>query len=134
MIDPLAWIDDEVANRKALGLTRRLVARDPSLVNFASNDYLGLAADPRVIEAASSAARRFGFGAGASPLVSGWSEVHEALAYDLAEFEGVEAVTLFPTGYAANLGAITAIVGKDDAVYVDRLDHACLIEDRKSVV
>ena len=128
MIDPLAWIDAEAASREALGLTRRLVARDPSLVNFASNDYLGLAADPRVIETASNAARRFGFGAGASPLVSGWTEAHEALAHDLADFEGVESVALFPTGYAANLGAITAIVGKDDAVYVDRFDHACLIE------
>jgi 8-amino-7-oxononanoate synthase len=128
MNDPLAWIDDEAGERQTRGLTRRVVARDPHLINFASNDYLGLANNPRVIEAASEAARRFGFGAGASPLVSGWTEAHEALAADLADFEGVEAVALFPTGYAANLGTIAALVDKGDAVYVDRLNHACLIE------
>ena len=128
MIDVLNWIDEEAAARRARGLTRSLVVRDPSLVNFASNDYLGLAGDPRVIDAASAAARQWGFGAGASPLVSGWTEEHESLASELAEFEGVEAVALFPTGYTANLGTIAALVDRGDAVYVDRLNHACLIE------
>ena len=131
MIDPLAWIDAETADRDRLGLTRRLVVRDPDLVNFASNDYLGLANDPRVIAAASSAADRFGFGSGASPLVSGWTTAHESLAADLAAFEGTEAVALFPSGFAANLGTIAALVSKGDAVYVDRLDHACLIDGAK---
>ena len=117
MPDPLAWIDAEAEAWSRRGLGRRLVAlggsspgrveRDGrSLLNFASNDYLGLASDPRVIEAACSAAGRYGWGAGASPLVSGWREPHEALAAALAEFEGVEAVALFPSGFAANLGAI----------------------------
>jgi 8-amino-7-oxononanoate synthase len=139
MPDPLAWIDNEAASWCERGLNRRLatlagsgpgrVIRDGrTLVNFASNDYLGLASDPRVIEAASEAARHHGWGSGASPLVSGWLEPHENLASALAEFEGVEAVALFPSGFAANLGAITALVGPDDAVYLDRLDHACLVD------
>lgn len=128
MNDPLSWIDDDASARAERGLGRRLSVRDPSLVHFGSNDYLGLAGDARVVAAACDAARVFGFGSGASPLVSGWTEAHEALAADLAEFEGVEAVTLFPTGFAANLGTIAALVGKEDAVYLDRLDHACLID------
>lgn len=128
MTDPLAWIDTESEGRSARGLARRLAIRDPGLVNFASNDYLGLASDPRVVAAACEAASRFGFGSGASPLVSGWTEIHEALAVDLAAFEQTEAVALFPSGFAANLGTIAALTGPGDAVYVDRLDHACLID------
>ena len=141
MKDPLAWIDDAAADWSRRGLTRTLVPKPPGLVNFGSNDYLGLAADPRLAEAARRAAGAHGWGAGASPLVSGWTEVHQGLADDLARFEGVEAVALFPTGYAANLGAIAALVGPGDAVYLDRLAHACLVDgaklsgaDRKSVV
>jgi 8-amino-7-oxononanoate synthase len=129
MPDPLAWIDEESEAWSRRGLARRLVVRDGrSLLNFASNDYLGLASDPRVIEAACSAARVHGWGSGASPLVSGWHAPHEALAAALAEFEQVEAVALFPSGFAANLGAIVALVGSGDAVYLDRLDHACLVD------
>ncbi len=137
--DPLDWIDDEAAARERDGLGRRLVALGEAvpgrlrwdgraLVNFASNDYLGLAADPRVVAAAVDAAGRYGWGAGASALVCGWREPHEALAEELAEFEGTEAAVLFPSGFAANLGAIAALVGPGDAVYHDRLNHACLIE------
>ena len=139
MIDPLAWIDVDAAAWSARGLSRVLRAhRDvlPGhferggkwLVNFGSNDYLGLAADPRVIEAARQAAERFGWGAGGSPLVAGWTEAHEELTAALARFAHNEAALLFPTGYAANLGAISALVGRGDAVYADRLSHACLID------
>jgi 8-amino-7-oxononanoate synthase len=139
MSDPLAWIDDEEAAWSAKGLARRLVAHDrvrPGrferdgrwLVNFGSNDYLGLAADPRLAEAARAAAERHGWGAGSSPLVTGWTDAHQALADDLAEFEGAEAALLFPTGFAANLGTVAALVGRGDAVYSDRLNHASLID------
>ena len=138
-VDPLGWIDDEAAGWSERGLARSLrptagglaslVDRDGrQLVNFASNDYLGLAADPRVVRAATEAADRLGWGASASPLVSGWTDEHEALAAELAAFEGVEAVALFPTGYAANLGALASLVGRPDAIYSDRLNHACLID------
>ncbi|CAN5889046.1 8-amino-7-oxononanoate synthase [soil metagenome] len=137
-VDPFAWIDDEAAKRDRLGLTRslsehgpatpgRLLSGGQTLINFASNDYLGLASDPRVIEAACEAARRFGWGAGASALVCGWRQPHQELAEALAEFEQAEAVALFPTGYAANLGAIAAVVGPGDTVYADRLNHSCLV-------
>ena len=137
--DPLAWIDAESENWTRRGLDRRLVAFEGatpgrltldgrSLLNFASNDYLGLASDPRVIEAAASASRIHGWGSGASPLVSGWREPHEALASALADFEKTQAVALFPSGFAANLGTIVALVGPGDAVYLDRLNHACLVD------
>jgi 8-amino-7-oxononanoate synthase len=138
MFDPLAWIDDEVEERARLGLVRNLAGFESAApgrvrdgakewINFASNDYLGLANDPRLAEAARRAAEVEGWGAGSSPLVSGWRRSHEALAHDLAEFEQTEAALLFPTGFAANLGAIVALVGRGDAVYLDRLDHACLV-------
>ena len=130
-IDPLAWLDEEAADRSSKGLARSLVVRDPRLINFASNDYLGLAADPRVVKAAMDAASSYGFGSGASALVTGWTEAHAALASDLAEFEQVEAVALFATGYAANLGTVAALAGQGDAVYLDRLNHACLIDGAK---
>lgn len=137
--DPLGWLDDLAEARDRQGLTRRLRPRGPStpgrferdgriLVDFGSNDYLGLAADPRLAAAASVAAASHGWGARASALVAGWTDIHQALADDLAAFEETEAVTLFPTGFAANLGTIAALVGPGDAVYADRLDHACLID------
>jgi 8-amino-7-oxononanoate synthase len=128
MSDPLAWINAESAAWTARGLRRRLRCLDPKSINFASNDYLGLASDARVIHAAIEAATRYGWGSGASPLVSGWTEAHESLARDLATFERTEAALLFPTGYAANIGAITALVGKPDVIYSDALNHACLID------
>ncbi len=139
MPDPLAWIDDESTAWRSRGLSRSLVSLEGStpgrvirdgrsLVNFASNDYLGLANDRRVIAAAAASAEAHGWGSGASPLVSGWTEAHEALAVALAKYESVEAVALFPSGFAANLGAISALVGPADVVYLDRLNHACLID------
>lgn len=137
--DPLAWIDAEAAGWSRRGLTRQLnphgaahpgrqVHEGQTFVNFGSNDYLGLAADPRVIAAAVRTAEDLGWGAGASPLVTGWSDAHQALATSLAHFEQTEAVALFSSGFAANLGTITALVGPGDAVYADRLNHACLID------
>ncbi len=128
MADPLTWIDAESVAWSARGLNRSLRTSGPALVNFASNDYLGLAADERVVHAAIEAARKHGWGAGASPLVTGWTAEHEALAREVAAFERTEAAVLFPTGYAANLGAIAALVGKPDAIYSDLLNHACLID------
>ncbi|MFO0959039.1 MAG: 8-amino-7-oxononanoate synthase [Isosphaeraceae bacterium] len=138
MDDPLAWLDGVAEGRERDGLTRRLAERGEAppgrlveqrrtLWNFASNDYLGLAGDPRVIEAAGQAARRYGWGSGASPLVTGWRGPHQRLVEALADFERVEAVALFPTGFAANLGTIASLIGKGDAAYLDRLDHACLV-------
>jgi 8-amino-7-oxononanoate synthase len=138
MHDPLAWIDDEADQSAKRGLRRTLVAYEAAgpgrlgcdgrpLTNFAANDYLGLAADPRVVRAACEAAEVFGWGSGASPLITGWRTPHRDLADALARFEHTEAAVLFPTGFAANAGAIAALAGPGDAVYLDRLDHACLV-------
>jgi 8-amino-7-oxononanoate synthase len=95
-------------------------------VAFCSNDYLGLAAHPELIEAAREGAARYGVGAGASHLVLGHSAAHAALERQLAEFVGLPRALLFSTGYQANLGAVTALVGRADAVFADRLNHASL--------
>jgi len=96
---------------------------------FASNDYLGLAADPRVAQAAVAGALRYGVGAGASHLVSGHASAHEALEAELAAFagpcDGARAL-LFGSGYLANQAILTALCGREDAVFADKLNHACL--------
>jgi len=98
------------------------------LVNFSSNDYLGLASDPRVIEAAVRATRQWGWGTGASPLVSGHQQPHRDLCRRLAEFKQTDAAVLFSTGYMANVGTICALVGRGDTVVADRLCHASIID------
>lgn len=98
------------------------------LSNFASNDYLGLAADPRLADAAKGALSEAGVGARASALVTGRTEWHARLEQALARFEGQEAAMLFPTGYAANVGTIAALIEDDDVVFCDRLNHASLID------
>lgn len=95
-------------------------------VAFCSNDYLGLAADPRLIAAAQDGAARYGVGSGASHLVVGHSSAHEALEAALAGFVGQPRALLFSTGYMANIGIVTALAGRDDAVFADRLNHASL--------
>src|SRR5262249_39778085 len=120
-------------------LRRLLVTRDAAqrseiaidsrrLVNFSANDYLGLAGEARLIEAAMQAAKRDGWGAGASPLVTGRSQGHAELERPRAEFEGTEAALVFTSGFAANIGAVAALVEKGDAIYADAKNHASLID------
>ena len=97
-------------------------------VDFCSNDYLGLAAHPRVTEAFVAAAREHGVGARASHLISGHQDEHDALEEELAAFTGRERALLFSTGYMANLGLATALVKKGGLVVGDRLNHASLID------
>jgi 8-amino-7-oxononanoate synthase len=137
--DPLAWIDDELVGLERAGLRRRLAERGGpqaatvsldgrELVNFGSNDYLGLAADPRLAAAAHAAIEREGWGSGASPLVSGRATSHAELERRLAEFEGTEAALVFPSGFAANAGTIPALTDDGDAVFADAKNHASLID------
>jgi len=99
-----------------------------SYVDFASNDYLGLAGDARIASAAADALLTHGTGAAASRSISGNHALHEQLEARLASFKGTEAALLFTSGYAANLGAIPALVGKGDVIYADKLNHASLID------
>lgn len=107
---------------------REAVVSGERLINFCGNDYLGLANHPQVVEAFKKAADEFGVGSGASHLVCGHSHYHHALEEQLAEFCGRPRALLFSTGYMANLGVIQALVGKGDAVFEDRLNHASLID------
>jgi 8-amino-7-oxononanoate synthase len=95
---------------------------------FCSNDYLGLANDPRIVDAVCEAARTFGVGAGASHLISGHALPHEQLERALAGFVGCDRALLFSSGYLANIGVIPALVGKDGAVFSDALNHASMID------
>jgi 8-amino-7-oxononanoate synthase len=99
-----------------------------ALVNFCSNDYLGLANHPEVIKDFKNAADRYGVGSGSAHLICGHSEAHHALEEELAEFTGRSRALLFSTGYMANLGAIAALAGRGDTVFEDRLNHASLID------
>ncbi len=98
------------------------------VVSFCSNDYLGLANHLTVIAAFKQAADKYGVGSGAAHLINGHTRAHHALEDDLAEFTGRERALLFSTGYMANLGVVSALVGRGDAVFEDRLNHASLID------
>src|SRR5690606_18959340 len=137
-----AWrarIERALAERRAKSLYRerrvldspqgaRVVIEGREYLNFSSNDYLGLAADPRVIEAMNEAARLYGAGSGAAHLVSGHLRIHHELEERLAEFLGRERALLFSSGYMANLGIGAALLRRGDAVFEDRLNHASLID------
>ncbi len=109
----------------------RVRVGDRVLLNLSSNDYLGLSQDPRLIAAARDAAARWGVGAGASRLVVGHLALHEEVEDRLAAFKGTEAAVIFSTGYMANLGAISALVGSGDTVFCDRLNHASIYDGIK---
>lgn len=136
---PLAWIRGELQALEADGLrrARRTVRPLPDgrcevggrlLWNCAGNDYLNLAGDPRILAAARDAISESGVGARASQLICGRTEWHERLETRLAEFEEAEAAVLFPSGFAANVGTICALVGRGDVVLSDRLNHASLVD------
>jgi 8-amino-7-oxononanoate synthase len=136
-------LDQELGKRlkevRAAGLYRELRRVDScktthieidgkTLLNFASNDYLGLANHPELIEAACEAAEEYGAGSKASPLISGFLRPHKELDEALADFKGTEAALSFSTGYAAAIGTICAVAGKDDIVILDKLVHASLVD------
>ena len=134
-----AALSAALAERRAQALYRaRRVADDAAgprrvvdgreVLGFCSNDYLGLAAHPAVTAALQRGAERYGVGAGAAHLVDGHSRAHHALEEALAAFTGRPRALLFSTGYMANLGVITALLGRNDALCEDRLDHASLID------
>jgi 7-keto-8-aminopelargonate synthetase-like enzyme len=133
------FIRETLEDLKARDLYRRLVAVGSAagpridlggrtVLQFVSNNYLGLAGEERVREAATRAIEKWGWGAGASRLLAGHTDAHEALEADLAAFMGTEAALVFPTGYQANLGAVTALAGRGDTVVCDRENHASLYD------
>lgn len=126
-------------HRDGLYRSRRRLIPDPEraecviwhgqqLVNAAANDYLGLARDARLARAAARVQRSHGTGAGASPLITGWLPIHRALERDLAMHEGTDKCLLFPSGFAANLAAVSALAGPGDLILSDSANHASLID------
>ncbi len=126
----LARLDAQARRRRRRVLdspqSARVTVDGRAYVAFCSNDYLGLAASPELARAACEGVAQYGVGAGASHLVLGHSTAHERLEAALAAFTRTPRALLFSTGYMANLGAVTALVGRDDAVFADRLNHASL--------
>ncbi|MGD6750422.1 8-amino-7-oxononanoate synthase [Streptomyces sp. BH105] len=124
------WIGAQRRAREAAGLVRTLRPRpaDSPVVDLASNDYLGLARHPEVVEGAADAARRWGGGATGSRLVTGSTELHARLERELAEFCGFEAALVFSSGYAANLAAVTALAPHGSLIVSDAGNHASLID------
>ena len=106
----------------------RIEVGGQALLNFSSNDYLGLAAEPALKEAARQALEQYGAGAGASRLICGSLAPHHQLEEALAAFKGAQAALSFSTGYAAALGTIGALAGKGDLVILDKLVHACIVD------
>ncbi len=106
----------------------RIEIAGQAFLNFSSNDYLGLATHPALKEAAIKAAEKFGVGSGASRLICGSLAPHHDLEEALAAFKGTEAALSFSSGYAAALGAMTAIMGKGDIIILDKLAHACMVD------
>ncbi|MSR30738.1 MAG: 8-amino-7-oxononanoate synthase [Gemmataceae bacterium] len=135
----IPWITGELQSLFSSGLLREmktarmlpggfLQLNGKKLVNFSSNDYLGLSQDPRLKTAARLAIEKYGSGAGASPLVSGRFPLVEKLEQALAQWEGAGDAMVFPSGYGANLGVLSGLIGPRDAVFGDALNHASLID------
>ncbi len=135
----MKYISDELIKIKESGLYRELKvvgnAQDTyieiegkTFLSFCSNNYLGLANHPSVVKAVKDAVGKYGWGAGASRLVSGNMTLHETLEGEISRFKEKEAAIVFPTGYMANLGAISTLVSNGDLVICDKLNHASIID------
>ena len=119
---------DELAELKQVSLLRKIPETDDSLVNFASNDYLGLSRHPRIRKAYQNAIEKFGTGSTASRLICGTMEPHRELEHLLADAKDTDAALTFSTGYATSVGVLTALLQKGDTVIMDKLCHASLID------
>ncbi|MET0452201.1 MAG: 8-amino-7-oxononanoate synthase [Mycobacterium sp.] len=129
-LSPLAWLDDVEQQRRTAGLRRALRVRHPAggELDLASNDYLGLAMHPAVIEGGVQALRTWGAGSTGSRLVTGNTELHEDFETAVAAFMGAESALVFSSGYTANLGAVVALSGPNSLLVSDALTHASLVD------
>ena len=139
MSDKLTWIDEELTNLKETGFYNKIRTMDspqgPSVIvdgkrvlNFCANNYLGLANHPRVVEAAIDAMKKYGIGPGAVRSIAGTMSLHVELERRMAAFKRVEAAITFQSGFTANGATIPALVGKEDAIFSDELNHASIID------
>jgi glycine C-acetyltransferase len=139
MAKKLQWIQDDLQKLKDDGLYNRirtlsspqgswLVVDGKQVLNFCSNNYLGLANHPKIVQAAQEAVRKYGVGPAAVRSIAGTMDLHLELERRLAAFKGVEAAITFQSGFNANIGTIPALVGKEDAIFSDELNHASIID------
>jgi len=135
----LDWVTQEINSLKEQGLYNNirtigspqgawLTVDGRNVLNFCSNNYLGLANHPKLVEAARDATRKYGVGPAAVRSIAGTMDLHVQLEQRLARFKGAEDVITFQSGFTANLGAIPALVGKEDVIFSDRLNHASIID------
>ncbi|HET6846638.1 MAG TPA: aminotransferase class I/II-fold pyridoxal phosphate-dependent enzyme, partial [Anaerolineales bacterium] len=135
----LSWLETEVNSLKEQGLYNRirtigsaqgarLVVDGKDVLNFCSNNYLGLANHPKLVEAAKAATKKYGVGPAAVRSIAGTTDLHVQLEERLTRFKGAEDVITFQSGFAANLGTIGALVSKEDVIFSDRLNHASIID------
>ena len=135
----LDWLTQEIDGLKDQGLYNRirtigsaqgawLTVDGKNVLNFCSNNYLGLANHPRIVEAAREATKKYGVGPAAVRSIAGTMDLHVQLEQRLARFKGAEDVITFQSGFTANLGTIAALVGKEDVIFSDRLNHASIID------
>ena len=138
-MNPLHFIDEQLAEMRDKGLFRTLQPLESpqgpririggqELINLSSNDYLGLANDLSIRSAAKVAVDEFGAGAGAVRTIAGTMLLHEALEREIAAWKGAEATLVFQSGFAANLGVIPTLVGREDVIFSDELNHASIID------
>ena len=135
----LDWLTQEIEGLKEQGLYNRIrtigsaqgariVVDGKDVLNFCSNNYLGLANHPKLVEAAKEATKKYGVGPAAVRSIAGTTDLHVQLEQRLAKFKGAEDVITFQSGFTANLGTIAALVGKEDVIFSDRLNHASIID------
>ena len=135
----LDWLTQEIDGLKEQGLYNRirtigsaqgawLTVDGKNVLNFCSNNYLGLANHPKIVEAAQEATKKYGVGPAAVRSIAGTMDLHIQLEQRLAKFKGAEDVITFQSGFTANLGTISALVGKEDVIFSDRLNHASIID------
>ena len=138
-IKPLAYLDDQLEQWKSEGTYQRLRILESAsaaesrfdgkeVINLASNNYLGLTTHPKLLEAAIAAVKRYGAGSGAVRTISGTMSLHLELEERIAAFKNVEACVVFQSGFAANAGTVSAILGPDDHIVSDELNHASIID------
>src|SRR5438067_7073818 len=138
-VDPLSFLSDQINELKQKGTYFRLrVLEDEQapvctfdgkrVINLASNNYLGLTTHPKLREAALAATRKYGVGSGAVRTIAGTMKIHMDLEEKIARFKNSEACVVFQSGFAANAGTVSAVLGKEDFIISDQLNHASIID------
>ena len=138
-MDALSFLDQEIQNLKDQGLYRipRVLSGEQKpvayydgnkVINLSSNNYLGLANDPRLKEAAIKATEKYGVGSGAVRTIAGTMDIHREFEEKLAKFKNVEACLVFQSGFTANSGTVSCILGREDVIISDELNHASIID------